>query len=111
MTDMLVNGRRIGWSALQSGFVCRKCRARIGRSYADPFTGELDHERMVCASAHEHDIQSQSDIMSKAQAEWLDARERATGEAVLDRYSWLAPKRAAAITPSLYGDDDFKGFD
>ena len=108
MRGLIVNGRFMGWAALQQSCVCRKCRTRIGRSYADPITGELDHERMVCAGPHEHEIRSQADIMSRQTAEWLAERERAAGETVLASYPWL-DKRPTLPAGKLY--EDFEGYD
>lgn len=109
MRGFVVKGRFVGRSDLERFYRCRKCRARIGRPYADPLTGELDHARMVCGGEAEHEIKGEGDVMHESLLAWLEAREDAAGEAVLAAYPWL---RATPPPPSsaLYGDDEFKGF-
>ena len=110
MRHIIINGRPTGWADLKQHYVCRKCRQPIGRPYADLISGELDHERMVCAGEMEHEIRSQADVMRKEAHDWLAAREEGEALDVLAAYPWLAKELPTLAPHSLYGDDNFEGF-
>lgn len=85
-------------------YVCRRCHARIGRPYADPETGELDHDRMVCAGDDEHEICQEGDIVSAASIEMREVQSQYEKIEVLGNYGY----KVEPIAP-LY--EEFEGFD
>jgi hypothetical protein len=69
MRGMIIRGCWMPINGVIDRYVCRKCGARFGKPYADPVTGELDHNRIVCAN--EHEITQEGDIIPAA---WIEER-------------------------------------
>lgn len=116
MTDefrgMEINGRWVPRNGIERDYRCAKCHARVGRPYADPITGQLDHTRIVCAGPDEHEIRGPADVVHEHVLEWIDEKEVLGADDVLADYYWLRPQaHGAADSSSLYGDDNFEGFE
>ncbi len=110
---MFVYGHPITREALCRRFRCRRCRSKLGKPYVDPSTGNVDDTRVFCYGDTPHEIHSDADIIAEDLAVWLDKQEAADLQAVIDAYPWLNAAKGLRLegTASLYGEDDFDGFD
>jgi len=103
MRGMIIRGQWHPIQAVTDHYLCRRCHARIGKPWADPITGELDHDRMVCAN--EHEIREEGDVIS---ATAILAREV---DAIFNRIEVLHNYGyEAEVCEKLYGNKDFEGF-
>lgn len=105
---LIVRGRLIAWNGINNQFVCRLCSSSLsGRPYADPITGELDHDLYVCDGTAEHEIYEEGDIMHQKLLSWVEQKQ------FYDRYQVLKPfvQGSQRAKSKLYEDADFEGFD
>lgn len=99
----VVRGQFVTWDRLKRDFRCRTCGAGFGRPYADPITGELDFDRIVCTN--EHEIAQEGDVIRADILDWRKDREMWNGLEVQRNYHIQHEKI------DLYGDDGPRGFD
>jgi len=104
MRGMIIRGRWMPMNGVIDHYVCRRCHARIGRPYADPVTGELDFNRIVCAN--EHEITEEGDLVSGLSVQIQEVRGVFDKIEVLHNYG-----HKEEVSKSLFGDKDFEGFE
>lgn len=103
MRGMVIRGKWHPIQAVTDHYLCRMCHARIGRPFADPISGELDHNRIVCAN--EHEIREEGDVVS---AMAIAAREI---DALFNKIEVLHNYgHEVEVSENLYGNKEFKGF-
>ena len=100
---MVIRGQWRPIQAVVDHYVCRKCHARIGKPYADPVTGELDFNRMVCAN--EHEITEEGDVIAASSVLAREVQGIFERIEVGRNYGYAPP-----VSKALYGDKDFEGF-
>lgn len=110
LRGMEISGRWVPRDGIERDYRCRRCHARVGRPYADPVSGELNFERMVCAGPDEHEIRGTADVVHERVLERIEERELLDADEVLVTYYWLN-RPAGTSSPALFGDKDFEGFD
>lgn len=103
MREMIVRGKwhTIEW--VKDNYVCRTCHARIGKPFADPVTGELDFDRIVCAN--EHEIKQEGDLISNVSVAYMEIRSMINKLEVLNNYDVKTE-----VDQSLYVDSSWEGF-
>lgn len=103
MRGMIIRGRwhTIDW--IKDNYVCRKCGTRIGKPWADPVTGKLDFDRIVCAN--EHEITQEGDVISANIVAMRDAQSNLNKIEVLRNYGI-----DVEVDPALYVDKNWEGF-
>jgi hypothetical protein len=104
MRGLMIRGR---WHPIQEvvdNYCCRRCGARIGKPWADPITGELDHERIVCSN--EHEIKEEGDLIHANALVFREVRGMFNKIEVLRNYGHSVP-----VSPSLFIPEEFEGFD
>lgn len=110
LRGMVIDGRWVPRSGIERDYLCRHCGARVGRPYADPITGKLDFNRMVCAGEEEHEVRGPADLIHKDVAAWLEEKEILDADDLLVDYYWLNRPTSPANGEALYGREDFRGF-
>jgi len=100
---MIIRGQWRTMQAVTDHYLCRRCHARIGAPWADPVTGELDHDRVVCQN--EHEIVDEGDVIAQMAVLAREVDALFNKIEVLHNYG-----HEVEVNQNLYGKKDFKGF-
>lgn len=103
---LIVHDQFMNWSDIERRYLCRRCRSRIGKPYADPLTGVLDFDRIVCHGIMEHEISEEGDLIAAGQVDWQKDNDFWTGVEVAGHFG----HRAKRTDNSIYDDPNFEGW-
>lgn len=103
---LIIRGRFVTWTAIIEHYVCRQCGQRVGLPHADPITGQIDHDRIVCSGLEEHEIKQEGDLKHQKLQVWYDQHQTLLAHEVAQNFN-IEPVEKI----DLYGDENFEGFD
>lgn len=105
---LIIRDRFVSWSDIERQYVCRHCHNRVGKPYADPITGKLDHDRKVCGGPMEHEIRQEGDLVHARQIDWLEDHEFWNGFEVRGTYGQKVERSSNLFTHE--DNKDFEGW-